>query len=561
MTFSFNTKIKINRRAIERLRSKLDKKLLPSFFLKKLVVVFSHLAINLSLPIVALEPVRSAEKIYVNYGPLEFSLPVDALEVYAKTGKIEQDLDFFAQYLTNEQREQLRQSLITPIYLTPVAISQFLYSPQGEIILQRVGQIIQTTNRRSGFYALRSALILAAANQEGLTLLNVLQEFPTYGLRINSENGLAIINELDNLLQITENTVSVVREEANKEIKNSQPIDFAKLPDIRKAGNIPFSQTSIELDDVERERRLLVDVYVPQQQDRHLIPLIVISHGLGSDRTTYAYLARHLASYGFAVAAIEHPGSNAEQLQALFNGFAREVTSSLEIIDRPLDIKYLLDYLESDYSQQLDVQRVGIVGQSFGAYTALALAGAELDFNNLTLGCENLNSSLNISLILQCLGLEIPKWKYNLQDRRIVAAIAINPPISAFFGQKSLSQLKIPLTIVSGSADPVTPALEEQIQPFTWLTTPNKYLAILQNGTHFSTLGETSSDNDIAFPPEVVGPDPKVAQTYMRAISVAFFETYIVGNSEYKPYLSANYARTISNKIMPLDLIRSLNLK
>lgn len=552
MFFFSHNKFKVSQGAIAIYRSKLKK--------KKLSVIFFRFLIGLSVPIALIKPVRSAERIYTSYGPLEFSLPVQALEDYAETGKIDRELNFFADYLKSEQLEQLRQTLTTPVDITPVAISQFLYSPQGEIILKRVGQIIQTTNRQSGFYAIRSALILAATKKEGLTLLNVLKEFPTYGIRINSENGLAIVNELDNLLQITDNTVAVVRQQANLEISNTPPVDFSKLPDLRQVGTIPFRQETVELNDLERERKLFADIYLPDRQNNPS-PTIVISHGLGSDRTTYAYLARHLASHGFAVVAIEHPGSNSSQLKALFEGFANEVTPPKEIIDRPLDIKYLLDYLEQNYSQQLNVQRVGIIGQSFGAYTALALAGAEIDFGNLTTSCKNLNSSLNISLILQCLGLELLPFKYDLSDRRIVAAIAINPPISALFGRDSLSKIEIPLTIVSSGSDPVTPALAEQIQPFTWLTTKDKYLAILQNGTHFSTLGASSTNDEIAFPPEVVGPDPTVAQNYLKAIGLAFFETYIENNSEYKPYLSAGYARTISQKIMPLDLIRSLNLK
>jgi predicted dienelactone hydrolase len=561
MIFFSCPKFNLSKRTISREGSKLDKNRFSSRLLKKLAIVFSYLAIGTSLPTFLAQPARSAEKIYVNYGLLEFSLSTDALEEYARTGKINNELSFFANYLTKEQLEQLRQTLITPVDLNPVAISQFFYSPQGELILKRVGQVIQTTRHQSGFYALRSALILAAANKEGFTLLKVLQLFPSYALRINSENGLAIIGELDNLFQITQNTVSIVKQQADREIQKSPSIDFSKLPDLRKAGNIPFSQASLELEDPDRSRKLPVDFYLPRRQGLDPTPLIIISHGLGSDRTTYAYLGKHLASYGFAVAAIEHPRSNASQIQALLNGFAREVTPPQEIIDRPLDIKFLLDFLESNYSRQLDVRRVGILGQSFGAYTALTLAGAPLNFTNLETACEQLDNSLNVSLILQCLGLKVPQLNYNFQDRRIAAAIAINPLTSGFFGKESISKIKIPTIIISGSDDAVTPALTEQIEPFTWLTVKDKYLTVLQNGTHFSTLGASLSGEDIVFPAEVIGPDPTLAQTYLKAISLAFFESYIMGNSEYQSYLSPNYARQISNKIMPLDLIQTLILK
>ncbi|HBY79105.1 MAG TPA: hypothetical protein DEG47_19380, partial [Cyanobacteria bacterium UBA11148] len=81
-------------------------------------------------------PVQSAERIYIPFGPLEFSLPIAALELYAKEGKIDDELAFYASRLDPEQLEQLREILVTQIDVTPVAIAQFLYSPQGEQILK-----------------------------------------------------------------------------------------------------------------------------------------------------------------------------------------------------------------------------------------------------------------------------------------------------------------------------------------------------------------------------------------------------------------------------------------
>ena len=38
---------------------------------------------------------------------------------------------------------------------------------------------------------------------------------------------------------------------------------------------------------------------------------------------------------------------------------------------------------------------------------------------------------------------------------------------------------------MASSADTVAPALPEQIRPFTWLTTPNRYLLVLEGGNPF----------------------------------------------------------------------------
>ena len=99
----------------------------------------------------------------------------------------------------------------------------------------------------------------------------------------------------------------------------------------------------------------------------------------------------------------------------------------------------------------------------------------------------------NLSLALQCRALSLPQRQYNLGDPRIKAAIAINPLDSRILGQAGLSQSDISLMRIAGSADTLTPAFSEQIRPFTWLTTLNKYLVLIQGGTHFSALKDSSS--------------------------------------------------------------------
>ncbi|HEY9650939.1 MAG TPA: alpha/beta hydrolase [Coleofasciculaceae cyanobacterium] len=522
--------------------------------------------LNLGLliaPVVIPSPAQGAERIYVPFGPIEFSLPIASLERFAKEGKIDRALGAYTDYLTPEQLQQLREILITRVDVTPVAIAQFLYSAQGKQILARLGQVIETKAGQDGFYAIRAALIQAAAHPEGFTLLNVLREFPTYGIRINSQRGFQIFDGLTDLIQQTEMAISAVERKATVEAAQQTEYSFAGQPgasfaleqNLQQPGPIRYSKQTLTLTDLRRVRTFPVDLYLPQLGERP-VPVIVISHGLGSDRQTFGYLATHLASYGFAVAVPEHPGSNADQIQALLNGLANEVTPPQELLDRPLDIKFLLDELERSFKGQLNLQQVGVIGQSFGGYTALALAGAGINLQQLQQECPKTQSSFNLSLLLQCLANGLPAEQYKLRDERIQAAIAINPIGSTIFGESQFQQIQTPLMLVAGSDDTVAPALAEQIQPFTWLTTPNKYLVLLRGGTHFSTLEESSGG--VPVPSQAIGPDPRVAQGYMKALSLAFFETYIAGNSKYQPYLSSSYAQFLSRDPIPLSLIQSL---
>ena len=532
----------------------------------------------------------AAERIYFSYGAIERTISVASLEAYAKEGKIDDDLATYAEYVSAQRLIQLQRVLQARIQLSPVAVSQFLYTPVGETLLQRLGEVIQTEARQPGFYALRAALILAAADQDGLTLLSVLEKFPTRSVRIDLGRSLEIMERLEILIAQTREAIALVSNESAAATSQSQ-VNFSQLPDLRLPGRFSWNKQTLKLYDRRRNRTFFADIYIPlrkraggaggveekifskiqnpkskiQNPQFHGFPVIVISHGLGSDRTSFTYLAEQLASYGFAVAVPEHPGSNAKQLQSLLSGRANQVAEPNEFINRPLDVKYLLDELQRldayNPSFQFNFQQVGVIGQSFGGYTALALAGARLNFKQLQTNCDEPNDIWNVSLLLQCRALDLPETDYNLQDPRVKAAIAINPIDSSIFGQAGLERIKVPVMIVGGSTDTVAPVLSEQILPFSWLKTAQKYLVVIERASHFSIIGETNPNQQaFVLPPQAIGPNPAIARRYMSALGVAFFQTYIAGNTQYRNYLSSAYVQAINQAPLNISLVQSLSI-
>ncbi|MEG4109758.1 alpha/beta hydrolase [Microcoleus sp. S13_C5] len=507
-------------------------------------------------------PAMGAERIYVTYGPLEESVPIESLALFAKEGKIDSNLDGLAQYIKESQLAEIRSALQAKAEISQVTIAQFLYTPQGEVLLKRLGQVIQTKARQPGFYAIRAALILAASDPEGLTILNVLRKFPTYGIRIDIARGLGIADELTSLINRSNQTIAGVAQLSEAQAALEPAIPAAAMLQPQLPGPYTWKKSSVTLTSPNRDRTFDMDIYLPQRSPQPA-PVVVISHGLGSDRISFEYLAKHLASYGFAVAVPEHPGSNAQQIQDLVTGRANEIVEPAEFVNRPLDIKDLLDYLTQlsttnpAYQGQLDLQRVGVIGQSFGGYTALALAGAGINFAHLDKYCGLENDSWNLSLLLQCRARGLERNQYNFGDPRIKAVIAVNPIVSSILGETNLSKIQIPVMFIAGSADTVAPALLEQIQPFTWLTSPNKYLVLMNNGTHFSTI-EDSPQSLFLPPPEVIGPEPALARRYLSGLSLAFMESYLNNKSNFRPYLEPSYALSISRDTLGLRILRSL---
>ncbi len=512
----------------------------------------------------------SAERIYGSYSAIERSVSVTALENFATTGVADEELAAYTQFLKPEQLQELRRTLVNPIKVHPVAMSQFLYTPQGEFLLKRLGEVIRTESRQPepGFHALRAALILAAKEPEGLTLLNLVRKYPNPSIHVDLAGTLGIAAELEKMVNDTKRAVEAISQKSATEAATIPPsFNLSELPDVRRPGKFGVIQDSLKNVDGARgrERLLLSDIYLPKTRTK--VPVIVISHGLGTDSSNFQYLAKYLASHGFAVVVPNHPGSDTQQLRSLLNGSAKEVAQPEEFYNRPLDIKYILDRLENDskFKNRLNLQQVGVIGQSFGGYTALALAGAKINFEQLNKDCNSkrLQQTWNMSLLFQCRALELHGKKYglnyNFQDERVKAAIAINPITSSIFGEAGLSQIKIPVMIVAGSDDTIAPALYEQIKPFSWITYSHKYLVVLAGGTHFSTIGEGgNSAKQIPLPSNLIGDDPRQARNYISILSVPFLQTYVNGMSKYSPYLNAAYAKSISNQKMSLSLIESL---
>lgn len=515
----------------------------------------SSLGLGLLISLWLALPGVSAERIYANFGPLERFVSVDALVNYAQTGELGQELEWIQRFLDPEQLEQLRNGLTLSADIDVVTVSQFLYTAQGEGILEWLGGLIQTAGRQNGALAIRGAVIQATADREGgLTLLNFLKHFPTNGVRVDLQALVGItwvaIAEINQTNQIT----AQLFEQAAKAIDET-PRDFT----LAEAGAdrweiYPFEKTTLP-----------TDLYLPETKNA---PLVVLSHGLGGNRETLAYLAEHLASHGFAAAVVEHPGSSEAQLEALLSGKASEAIEPEEMTHRPTDIQAFLDELEAaaqadpTLRNQLNFNQVGVLGQSMGAYTTLALAGATVDLETLDESCPPEVAQLNLSLLLQCLVPSLPQPLPTLQDSRVKVAIALNPLDSAVFGPTGMANIQIPTLIVSGSADTVTPALAEQIRPFTWMTSPNRYLLLMEGGTHFSAIHDPqAAEAPMTLPERIIGPDPELAQRYIKAISLAFLKTHLTEDVTYRQYLDPSYTAALSQPEIPITLLRELTLE
>ncbi len=519
-------------------------------------------------------PGEAAERITFAFGPLERSIELAELDQLVEEGVLSDELAYYAQFLPDDYDiDELRRTLtwrveqdIDTIEVDVVLLDRFFYTKQGEYLLNIAADFIRTEARRSDLRALRGAILVAVSDEEeGLTLLNAIRKFPSPEIRIELDRGLGLLREIDRAIYETDASIALLERlgAPNGELPpEQQALLLALANQARQPGRY-----QVERQRLPQNAPIPADMYLPTlagQRQRNL-PTVIISHGLGSDRTSYSYLGQHLASHGFLVINVEHPGSNAEQINALLVGQSADVVPNEEFVDRPRQISQLLNYLEREatqYGSLINFARVGVVGQSFGGYTALALAGAGIDFEVLEANCPPSSQSLNVSLLLQCQAEQLAqpeKTTLSLQDGRVRAAIAINPITSVLFGEESMGQVTTPTMIMSSGADTVAPALQEQLVPFTWLTQPERYLVLMRQGTHFSTIALTETGSEaFDLPTEIIGPDPALAQDYLEASSLAFLSTHLRGDTTYQPLLTADGIAQLNQDPIQLTLVQSL---
>lgn len=119
------------------------------------------------------------------------------------------------------------------------------------------------------------------------------------------------------------------------------------------------------------------------EAQRGTYPLIVFSHASGHHRRGSTFVCTHLTSHGYVVAALEHSEVVAAELGPPDGETEAQKTSRLEAVirNRVPDVRFLLDHLLStpawDSDAALDPTRIGIVGHSFGGWTALAAPDLE----------------------------------------------------------------------------------------------------------------------------------------------------------------------------------------
>lgn len=144
----------------------------------------------------------AAERIVVNIwgGLIQAPIKVRDLERFAETGKMTKTISQ-AVGASNVNADTIRGLMTLELGVDLVQLADVLYSSTGETVADSIGEVFRTRSGYENAKALRAAIILAAADDGRISMLEVLQKYPTSDMYIEVNKINEIVNRVEDLLE------------------------------------------------------------------------------------------------------------------------------------------------------------------------------------------------------------------------------------------------------------------------------------------------------------------------------------------------------------------------
>ena len=394
--------------------------------------------------------------------------------------------------------ERLVDLLRQPVPLTLLQVANgSVGSPlleQAMLVLSSLGTVEGRSPELSG-QLLRDALLKASANGDP-TLLALMQAIPGERVRLDLVRAGRLVARM-----------ARQRSRAEALLARAQPA----TPPVAQPLTQAVQRTTQTLPVPHRAEPLELVVLRPVGAGNGR--LVLMSHGLWDGPVNFEGWGRLLAGRGYTVVLPRHPGSDNRQQQAVLNGEAPPPGPE-ELARRPRDLSAVIDAVADGKvadgnmaggqgadgmapaaGAALNPRRVVVFGHSWGATTALQLAGLRPTDVALRARCNDVQDpERNLSWTLQCSWLQ-GAAQAGYQDARVIAVAAVSPPVSLLFPPGSARSLGARVLLVSGSRDWVVPPDPEAIAPMARGAAPLGHrLVLAQGGDHFNLRPGAAED-------------------------------------------------------------------
>ena len=249
-------------------------------------------------------------------------------------------------------------------------------------------------------------------------------------------------------------------------------------------------------------------------------PVVVFSHGLGGSARGAPYYGDHLASHGYVVVYVQHPGSDTAVWRGVLKpgmpfavenvdvpALARTVANPKVTLDRFGDIPFALAQIAAinigpgPLHGRIDTTREGMSGHSFGAVTTQAMAGQVFPT-----------------------GASVPRTPFK-------AFLAMSPSSDQRGNdERAFSRFDRPFLFLTGTKDDFsirpndTDVAKQRLRPYEVMKGAPATLVVLTGGDHMVFSGRQETGRSL--------PKDERFRTIVKAASLAFWDAYLKGDEE-----------------------------
>jgi predicted dienelactone hydrolase len=419
-------------------------------------------------------PARAIDRVDLQLPLLEvsFTVRLQELENPEALWQGDSDLAELNRASNGALGRQLQRVFHTPM---PVQTKAVLGQVKGTPLLEQALLAATTLGRVNGMpndlsgSDLSQALERASAAGE-LTLISFLRALPGESVTVDLPHAVGALQRM-----------VAQRRQAEALLAKVPAVSIA--PGALRPGPLPVRRSEMRAPAAHRDAPLEVVVIEPERDARGRV--VLISHGLWDSPESFEGWASHLASHGYRVVLPRHPGSDSSQQQAMLTGKVPPPSPD-ELRFRPLDVSATID--------ALGVSEVVMIGHSWGATTALQVAGVQPSSSQLQQRCRDLNDpERNLSWVLQCSFLSAAD-RAGLADPRVRAVVAVSPPMSLLFDYGSAQNMGARALLVTGSRDWVVSPDPEALTPGQRAGSLGHQLVLADGGDHFNLRAPADGD-------------------------------------------------------------------
>ena len=481
-------------------------------------------------------PGRAAEELRLQLDGLELPINLVELEAWARqpdqngrSGEAGRDLTVWLNLLEPGSRRDLARLLNAPLLRDRSFGMQLLNSWTGEQMLREAGTLLTTAEGDSTAPLLLSSLRDLLQRQTTVSTLELLRALPVSRLTLRIDGVLELASQWRRQLQRHNAALAQLRQ-LPLPLRSSRPLSFSGSGHLLPSHPPQRLQLAVP----HRVSPLPLELWPSQQARRG--PWVLLMPGLGGSPDQLSWLAAALADHGWPVLVVEHPGSDQQAIQASLLGDAPPPGAE-SLPQRIADLQAVLEAQRDGQLPPLGPAPAGekgvvLIGHSLGGLAALMGAGLVPE-RGLGRRCEQALASLpltNLSRLLQCQLTRVTGDGASGQSLLpnggpLLGVVAFNGFGSLLWPYRGMEDLNLPVLLVGGGLDLVTPPEQEQLAVFAGARHPRSRLVLVEGASHFSPVRiDNRGEALFRLGEDLVGIEPLKVQALLLNLTSEFLQ-------------------------------------